>query len=57
MSWDACDYLPEGLGDPQWVMFLMCWNNAGGPVYYVPKHLWASARVEEHIALTELAWK
>ena len=52
MSWDACDYLLESTGDPQWVMFLQCWNNAGGPVYYVPKHLWGMARVIEHIANT-----
>ena len=52
MSWDLCEYLNEATGDPQWVMFLMCWNNAGGPTYYVPKHLWQQARVTEHIAET-----
>lgn len=50
MSWDCCCYLAESSGDPQWVMFLLCWNNAGGPVYYVPKHLWPLARVDEHVA-------
>ena len=39
MSWDGCCYLQEAKGEPQWAMFLLCWNNAGGPVYYVPKHL------------------
>ena len=52
MSWDACHYLDEAIGDPQWVIFLMCWNNAGGPTYYVSKHLWQQARVTEHIAAT-----
>ena len=52
MSWDACDYLEETSGDPQWVIFLLCWNNAGGPVYYVPKHLWSNARVTEHMEST-----
>jgi len=52
MSWDACDYLHEITGDPQWVVFILCWNNAGGPVYYVPKHLWKLARVTEHIKAT-----
>ncbi|OYY80602.1 MAG: hypothetical protein B7Y34_05655 [Methylophilales bacterium 16-45-9] len=52
MSWDVCHYLDEADGDPQWVIFVMCWNNAGGPVYYVPKHLWEQARVMEHIAST-----
>lgn len=52
MAWDVCSYLDEATGDPQWVMFVMCWNNAGGPAYYVPKHLWEQARVMEHIAET-----
>lgn len=56
MSWDNCSYLQESVFEPQWVIFLMCWNNAGGPVYYVPKHLWQSARVTEHIEATESAW-
>lgn len=57
MSWDSCDYLQELEGEPQWVIFLLCWNNAGGHVYYVPKHLWQAARVTEHIAATDNAWK
>lgn len=52
LSWDVCCYLDEPEGEPQWVMFVFCWNNAGGPVYYVPKHLWQLARVTEHIAAT-----
>lgn len=52
MSWDACNYLDETSGDPQWVIFLLCWNNAGGNVYYVPKHLWIQAKVTEHIEAT-----
>jgi hypothetical protein len=52
LSWDVCCYLEETEGEPQWVMFLFCWNNAGGPVYYVPKHMWGAARVTEHIAAT-----
>lgn len=54
--WDSCQYLDELSGDPQWAIFLQCWNNAGGPVYYVPRCLWAPARVAEHIAVTNIAW-
>jgi hypothetical protein len=57
MSWDSCYYLQESTGEPQWVIFLLCWNNAGGHVYYVPKHLWTMAKVTEHIATTDNAWK
>lgn len=56
MSWDSCSYLQESVGEPQWVIFLLCWNNAGGHVYYVPKPLWNMARVTEHIAATDSAW-
>jgi len=56
MSWDSCSYLNEAIGEPQWVIFLLCWNNAGGSVYYVPKQLWIAARVTEHIAATNSAW-
>lgn len=52
MSWDACSYLDEASGVPEWAMFLLCWNNAGGHVYYIPKHLWVQARVAEHIEAT-----
>lgn len=56
MSWDQCDYLSEKDGDPEWALFLLCWNDAGGPVYYVPKHLWQAAKVAEHIAETNRHW-
>jgi len=56
LGWDVCAYLAEPKGDPEWVMFLLCWNDAGGPVYYVPKCLWQRARVEEHMALTNNSW-
>lgn len=56
MAWDSCTYLSEKSGDPQWVLFLLCWNDAGGPVYYVPKSLWPAARVVEHMAVTDTVW-
>ncbi len=56
MAWDSCTYLAEESGEPQWAMFLLCWNDAGGPVYYVPKQLWHAARVAEHMAATNTVW-
>ena len=52
LSFDVCEYLEEPTGNPQWVIFMLCWNNAGGAIYYVPQHLWVQARVTEHIAAT-----
>lgn len=50
-SWDACDYV---FGDPAtgWGIFLLCTNNAGGHVYYVPETLWEASRFKEHFALS-----
>lgn len=56
MSWDQCRFLDEVSGDPEWAMFLLCWNDAGGNVFYVPKHLWGAAKVAEHVAETERHW-
>jgi len=56
MGWDQCQYLKEKDSEPEWAMFLLCWNNAGGPVFYVPKNLWRAARVAEHIAETDRSW-
>ena len=56
MSWDVCDYVKVASANPRWVKFLLCCNDAGGCVYYVPEPLWQSARVIEHIAATEKFW-
>lgn len=56
LGWDACDYLKEAKGEPQFAFFLLCWNDAGGPLYYVPNSLWQQARVEEHFAATNQVW-
>ena len=56
MAWDSCNFLVEKSGDPQWVMFLLCWNDAGGSSYFVPKHLWQQARVTEHMEATNVVW-
>lgn len=46
MVWDICHQLNEG-----YVAFCYIWNNAGGPVYYVPSYLWEIARVSEHLLI------
>jgi len=56
MGWDQCDYLKEKEGEPLWAVFLLCWNDAGGNVFYVPKSLWEAGRVAEHVAETSRSW-
>jgi len=56
MSWDQCDYLKEKDGNSQWAVFLLCWNDAGGPVFYVPRKLWEAAKVAEHVEETNRHW-
>ena len=56
MSWDDCSYLTEKNGNSEWAVFLLCWNDAGGNVFYVPKNLWEAAKVAEHVAETDRFW-
>ena len=56
MSWDQCRFVDEANGEPEWALFLLCWNDSGGPVFYVPKYLWEVARVAEHVAETDRHW-
>jgi hypothetical protein len=64
MSWDQCAYLAEKDGEPEespektgeWAVFLLCWNDAGGNVFYVPRYLWLAGRVAEHVAETNKFW-
>ncbi len=56
MSWDQCKYLHQQDGSAEWALFLLCWNDAGGNTFFVPKHLWQAARVPEHIAETDRYW-
>jgi hypothetical protein len=55
MSWDICTYWGN-TPDSGWAVFMLCTNNAGGPSYYVPQHLWEAARVAEHIAKHNAHW-
>lgn len=52
MSWDVAEY---ALNDAAtgWAVFLLCSNNAGGPVYMIPEKFWEVAKVSEHIKLTD----
>ncbi|SDK53403.1 hypothetical protein SAMN05192566_1557 [Methylophilus rhizosphaerae] len=47
LAWDICTILHS-----DWAVFGYCWNNAGGDIYYIPKSLWAKARVNEHRELS-----
>jgi hypothetical protein len=57
LAFDVAKYLQEPSGEPQWALLLTCWNDAGGSIYYLPRHLWAAARIAEHIAETNRHWK
>lgn len=50
---DSCCYIQ---GEPRFIMFLLCWNNAGGPVYYIPQNLWTD-NVIASVQQTEHFWE
>ena len=56
MSWDHVGYVNDDKATG-WAVFLLCTNNAGGPIYFVPESLFDKARVEEHITCHTEAWK
>jgi hypothetical protein len=53
-SFDMCEWIDK---DPKtgYVGVLMCWNDAGGPLYFIPKEF-VTANVKESIRLTALTW-
>lgn len=55
MSWDVCDYVQPGI-ESGYAVVLSCTNNAGGPIYYIPEHLWEKARIAGHIEATNKFW-
>jgi hypothetical protein len=55
MSWDCCDYVNSNI-TTGWAIFLLCSNNAGGNIYYVPQKLWTAARLAEHMEVHNKAW-
>lgn len=57
LAFDDCKFLQEKTGEAQWALFLTCWNDAGGSVYFLPRHLWPAAHVEEHISATNGFWQ
>ena len=55
MSWDVCAYCGDN-SDNGWALFVLCTNNAGGPSFYIPQHLWKAARLTEHLAKHKEHW-
>ena len=56
MSWDVCAYCGDN-PDNGWAVFMLCTNNAGGPSFYIPQHLWKAARLTEHLAKHKEHWR
>jgi hypothetical protein len=56
MSWDVCNYLTEKDGEPNFCAFAIFWNDAGGNIFYLPKHLWGIGRVADHVLATQQFW-
>ena len=50
---DSCVHIQ---GEPKFIMFLLCWNDAGGPMYYIPESLWTD-NVKLSVMQTEKFWK
>ncbi len=49
LAWDDCRYLLNADGTADYAVLFAATNNAGGPSWFIPKHLWQVARIEEQI--------
>ncbi len=49
LAWDDCRYLMNAAGSADYVLLFAATNNAGGPSWFIPRHLWRVARIEEQI--------
>lgn len=49
---DLCNYVKD---EPKFITFLVCWNNAGGPVYYIPEAMWTD-NVKRSLEITAEYW-
>lgn len=52
LSGDVCYYVQ---GKPKFIIFVLFWNNAGGPAYFIPEHLWTE-NVINSVKLTNDFW-
>lgn len=57
LVFDQCNYLDETEGEPQWAVVITIFSDAGGEVFYLPRHLWTAARIEKHMAATNAVWQ
>ncbi len=49
LGWDECRYLLNADGTADYALLFAATNNAGGPSWFIPRHLWQVARIEEQI--------
>jgi hypothetical protein len=52
-SFDVCDWTDK---DQDFVQVVMCWNDAGGPLYFIPKEF-VTENVLDSIKLTNAYWE
>jgi hypothetical protein len=57
LGWDECKYLPNADGSANYVLAFCATNNAGGPSWFIPKHLWQTAQIEAQIKAHQQFWQ
>lgn len=56
LAWDDCRCLPNAEGHIDYALCFAATNNAGGPSWFIPRHLWQAARIDEQIAAHRQFW-
>jgi hypothetical protein len=56
LGWDDCRYLLNSDGSADYALLFSATNNAGGPSWFIPRHLWQAAQIDEQIKAHQQFW-
>jgi hypothetical protein len=56
LAWDDCRYLLNADGSSDYALLFAATNNAGGPSWFIPRHLWQAAQIDEQIKAHQQFW-
>jgi hypothetical protein len=56
LGWDECKYLLNADDSSDYALLFAATNNAGGPSWFIPRHLWQAAQIDEQINAHQQFW-
>jgi hypothetical protein len=56
LSWDDCKYVLNADGTADYALLFAATNDAGGSSWFIPRHLWQAAQIDEQIRAHQQFW-